>query len=342
MTPQERFAELWNDYLEGELHDEGQAELLALLDADESLRTQAADLFQLHRLLGFAQQDAPDSAAGFTRAVLARLPQAEQEFVGAVMDRLPIPAPTHGRSRFAVRTLAALACGLLLGAFVTSAAWVYAMPRAESPESVELLAESFESGSVPEPTGFPTLPNQWAGDFCEAVGVSHGVRPSTGGRMLRLLRGDYEGKPKAADSYVADIYYLCDLRSYRTELEDGNAQVQLSAAFNAATYPGSENYKCSLSLFALDAETATNGSIRVGNTLQAESLAYLGARRLILDRDPATWQTLSGELRLPPATDFVLARIGLGHATAAQRRPDFPGHYIDDVRLVLTRRKPLP
>jgi len=341
MTPNERFAELWGDYLEGDLDATGQAELLALLNADESLRARAVDLFQLHRMLGFSHRDCAESGEAFVRSVAAQLPTGGDDFVETVMNRLP--APPTDRRRLVVRTLAALAFGLLVGVFVTSAAWVYATPRQPSPPGdVVLLDEGFESGPAPEATGIPLQPHRWAGDFGELVGANQQVRPSGGRRMHRFIRGDYEGKPKSAGSYVSDVHHLFDVRPHRTELEDGGALIQLSAGFNAGPYPADEKYQCSVSLYALDAETATNGSTRVGNTLQTESLAYLGARRLLLDRDPGTWQRLSGELRLPPATDYVLVRIGLGHATAAQRRLDFPGHYLDDVRVVLTRRSPLP
>jgi hypothetical protein len=97
-----------------------------------------------------------------------------------------------------------------------------------------------------------------------------------------------------------------------------------------------------VSLYALDAETATNGSTRLDNTLQNDSLAFSRANRLFLDRQPETWQRLTGELRLPAGTDFVLMRISVVHATLAQRRADFAGHYLDDVRLVLSRRSPRP
>ncbi|MBA4189275.1 MAG: hypothetical protein C0467_14860 [Planctomycetaceae bacterium] len=341
MTPNDRFAELWGDYLEGDLDAAGRAELLALLNGDKSLRAQAVDLFQLHRLLGFAHQDGAESGEAFVRSVAAQLPAGDEEFVETVMNRLPVPA--IDRRRFVVRTIAALAFGLMVGVFVTSAAWVYATPRQPAPPGdVVLLDEGFESSPAPEPTGIPTHPHRWAGDFSELVGENQQVRPATGRRMFRFLRGDYQDKPNAVGSYVSDAYYLLDVRPYRAELDDGGALVQLSAGFNAASFPAHEKYQSSVSLYALDAETATNGSTRLDNTLQNDSLAFSRANRLLLDRQPETWQRLAGELRLPPGTDFVLVRIGVAHVTAAQRRSDFPGHYLDDVRMVLSRRTPMP
>jgi hypothetical protein len=138
------------------------------------------------------------------------------------------------------------------------------------------------------------------------------------------------------------VHQLIDLRPYRREFADGGAVVQLSAAFNAFSFPAEEVFVCSVSLQALDAETAINGSTRIGETLLIDCLAMARNSRLKVDRDPATWQRLNAELRLPPNTDFILIRIALAHTNKAQRRETFDGHYLDGVRLTLARRAPLP
>ena len=98
---------------------------------------------------------------------------------------------------------------------------------------------------------------------------------------------------------------------------------------------------CSVSLQALDAETAINGSTRIGETLLIDCLAMARNSRQ-LDRDPESWQRLNAELWLPPNADFILIRIALAHSNKAQRRETFDGHYLDGVRLTLARRAPLP
>jgi hypothetical protein len=118
--------------------------------------------------------------------------------------------------------------------------------------------------------------------------------------------------------------------------------VQLSAAFNAFAFPAEEAFGCSVSLHALDAETAMNGSTRIGETLLTDCLAMARNSRLKVDRDPVTWQRLNAELRLPSNVDFILIRIGLEHSNKARRRVTFDGHYLDGVRLTLARRAPLP
>jgi len=59
MNTDERFAELWTDYLEGNLDESGMSDLRELLAADKSLLEMAADLYQTHRLLeSIAAEDA--------------------------------------------------------------------------------------------------------------------------------------------------------------------------------------------------------------------------------------------------------------------------------------------
>jgi hypothetical protein len=190
--------------------------------------------------------------------------------------------------------------------------------------------------------GVPIQAGKWSGDFTEVVVEQQGVKPESGTKMLRFLRADFEGKVKPEGSYISDVYQLIDVRPYRREFADGGAVVQLSAAFNALAFPAGEAFGCSVSLHALDAETAMNGSTRTGETLLTDCLAMARNSRTKLDRNPATWQRLNAELRLPPNTEFLLIRIGLEHSNKAQRRETFDGHYLDGVRLTLARRAPLP
>lgn len=84
MSGGERFAELWTDYLEGELDESGSAELLVLLTADESLVGLAADMYQMHRLLGVVTRTTTRRDE-FVRDTLASLPTGGDGVVHAVM-----------------------------------------------------------------------------------------------------------------------------------------------------------------------------------------------------------------------------------------------------------------
>ncbi len=250
---------------------------------------------------------------------------------------IPMPAKRPGWLQW--RPLAAAAAGIVLGILCTSVVFAYVAPLAG--KMVKVLQESFESGPPPLVTGVPVTPGRWSGDYTEVVGEQQGVKPAQGQKMLRFLRADYEGKPSAG-GYVADLHQLIDLRPYQREFGDGGAVVQFSAGFNAFEFPTNESYGCLMSLHALDAAMLTNGPMNDRQILNADSLAMASSSRLLLDRNPATWQRLTTELRLPPNTEFLLLRVGVNHVTKTQRRPSFDGHYLDDVLVVVTRRAPLP
>ncbi len=74
--------------------------------------------------------------------------------------------------------------------------------------------------------------------------------------------------------------------------------------------------------------------------LATQSLARSTSSHLQLDRDPATWQRLGNELRVPPNTDYLLIQIGVSNVTppSIMRRDRFAGHFADEVKLVLAHR----
>ena len=88
MNNQNRFAELWTDYLEGELDANGLEDLHELFAADECFVRRAADLLQSHRLLGLVAADSPLQQDAFIRATLALLPEDQDQFVTQVMSQV--------------------------------------------------------------------------------------------------------------------------------------------------------------------------------------------------------------------------------------------------------------
>jgi hypothetical protein len=310
MNRTEHELELMRLYLEGVASLEETQELEALIVKDASLR-----------------QD------------FLRYTHLDSALAGVRRSQPSVVAPRRS-VWFSWRPLTAAAAGIVLGIFCTSVVFAYVAPSLV--KVVTLLDDSFESGPAPLVAGVPIEAGKWSGDYTEVVGEQQGVKPESGKKMLRFLRADFEGKAKPEGSYISEVHQLIDLRPYRREFADGGAVVQLSAAFNAFSFPAEEVFVCSVSLQALDAETAINGSTRIGETLLIDCLAMARNSRLKVDRDPATWQRLNAELRLPPNADFILIRIALAHTNKAQRRETFDGHYLDGVRLTLARRAPLP
>jgi hypothetical protein len=248
-------------------------------------------------------------------------------------------APKRPRSFswFERRPLMTASASLVVGLLSASLAWAFVgLP---SGRVMTLLQESFESGPAPSVTGVPIEPERWSGDYSDVVGEQRQVKPASGVKMLRFLRGDYEGM-NIPSSHSSDVFRLVDLRSLKREYADGGAVVQLTAVFNAVPFPEEETFHCTLTIFALDASLVGNAMMKATNTLSTESLAYSRSSKIVVDRDPATWQKVSNELRLPPETDYLMLRIGMSNDTKSQekRRDSFNGYFVDKVQLVFARR----
>ena len=101
MSTDERFIELWNDHLEGELDETDAAELRRLLAQDDRLVQLAADSYRTHRLLGLMAQDSESQQDDFVQQTLNRLPAEDDSLVGAAMRQVPRggTATTRPRTR---------------------------------------------------------------------------------------------------------------------------------------------------------------------------------------------------------------------------------------------------
>ncbi|HEC03281.1 MAG TPA: hypothetical protein ENI81_07055 [Phycisphaerales bacterium] len=98
MKSKERFIELWNDFLEGELDESDITELKALVEEDNRLVQMATDSYQIHRLLGLIAQDSPSRQDSFVSETLARLPADDDRFVSQVIQHLPQRSPHKGKT----------------------------------------------------------------------------------------------------------------------------------------------------------------------------------------------------------------------------------------------------
>jgi hypothetical protein len=303
------------------------------------------------RSLVLFQADALDAAS---RADLERLlaeePEARRQFIElhmlgmAIHDHFRTAAyhPGHrsaGRSwvRWARSRAGAAAAGIVLGVCCTSLVVAYGMPW--SGRLSILFSDSFEAGPAPLTAGAPASPGLWGGDHVEIVGNHGAVRPADGRRMLRFLRGDRDGMAQQ-ESRSSDTFRLFDVRDMRKELKLETAVVQLSALFNAGAAEQRHPVSCALTIFALDEQAVQDGGLERIGELSAKSLAMAVSTTVTLDDDPASWQQVRNELRLPPDTDFVMIRVGVSWKDGP-RRADFPAHFADDVRLVLGQRPEL-
>lgn len=286
--------------------------------------------------------------------LLQRCREARRRFVGGMLLEtdlredtarlLAAPAQAARRSAgigwLAGRPLTAATAGIVLGMLCSSVVFGYVAPRVG--KMVTLFHENFESGPAPLATGMPVKAGEWTGDFAEVVGEQQGVKPETGGKMLRFLRADYEGKVNPAGSYVGDLYRLIDLRPYRHEFTDGRAVVRASAGFNSASFPERERYSCVVRTYALSAEMVMSGAFLNGASLRDGALATASKGMPQLDRDPRSWQRVESELRLPAEAEFLLIHVSVSNLTNDEVKDVFRGHYLDEVRVSLIQRSPLP
>lgn len=232
------------------------------------------------------------------------------------------------------------AAGLVAGLCAASVVWAYVLPP--SSRAHTLLEENFEQPETPLAVRSALEAGTWRGDAAEIVRAEQGIKPEGGRHMLRLLRADYDGKPKPGGGHIATAFRLIDLRPLRGEISDGTAVVEATAAFNASEFPSGEGYGFAISLFALDADSVPEHAGRLGSTLTNEALAMSRSGRTQLDRDPSTWQRVTSELRLPPNAEFLVVRLHINQLTGSASGNIFTGSYVDDVRVTLSRRPPLP
>jgi len=176
MNADERFVELWNDYLEGELDESRIAELQALVAGDNRRLQVATDSYQIHRLLGLIAQDSSSRQDDFVSETLARLPADHGHFVDGVRQRLAHGTPPQGtpaRMRPA-KWPAAIAAAAVL-------ALVASLTLLQPNVAPEIARITGLSGSV-----------QWTGDRGR---VAHDVEvgSSLSGGMLESLPADSWG-----------------------------------------------------------------------------------------------------------------------------------------------------
>ncbi len=315
--------ELLHRYLDATLPDTEADALQTLLRESAEARRMLRDLAMVDTKLS---ELAATSTAGPLPTDIAQVrPSAAK---AAAMDL---------SGRISWRTLGGLALGLVIGVAFSSVAWAYAVPRWLDAvgQATTLVNEGFESTVAPLVSGLPKTPEVWGGDFTEVTAAHQGVAPASGGKMLRIVRADYEGKANSTSSYCGDLFRIVDLRPYRQQLANGKSTVELSAVFNAATFPEAEQYRCSLAIHALTADVATGPDPLNGALLANGSLAMTRQSCPLMDRDPATWQPLEGAMLLPAETEFLLIHIGVNHIPKFQSRVSFDGHYLDNVRLTL-------
>lgn len=89
MNDREKFEQLWNDYLEGELPEGADQDLDRLSTAKDDLSTVAVDSYQVHRLLGLKAQDSDLRHESFVNSTMERVLVKEQRVAPLVTGQMP-------------------------------------------------------------------------------------------------------------------------------------------------------------------------------------------------------------------------------------------------------------
>ena len=313
--------------------------LLRLLQAARDTQDASARA-ELNMLL----RDIPEA-----RPIVARLMVDEQALISRLRDDVIVELlePTRAqqttppmRSRWlAWRPLTAVAAGILFGLF--GASMVFGVGGRWTEKVTSLFRESFETGPAPSVTGVPQQLNQWSGDFSELVGEQQGIKPAHGTKMIRMLRADFEGKSVTKLSTYGDLMKIVDVRPFTRETNGGEIVLSASALFNAANFPEAERYVGMVTLYAVDEMGYTE------KNLLKESLAHsCSGPRPTLDRNPATWESLTARLQLPAGTQFVVVKVSVCRIPKSNESPTslpnpvrFAAHFVDDVRASIHVRK---
>jgi hypothetical protein len=179
-------------------------------------------------------------------------------------------------------------------------------------------------GEVPVDFGY------WSGLAYSLTGSVGEINPANGPGMLEFFN------PTAPRGGNSEVWQLVDLRPYKNRLADGQVMAKLTALFNRVGGDANSANKFGLTLAAFRGSPANAKVLWAERQTRALALAD---KELASDNDPATWEPLEADAKLPPGTDFVIIRICAiappGNSSAA-----LAGHFADlvDLRLCTPMR----
>jgi hypothetical protein len=151
------------------------------------------------------------------------------------------------------------------------------------------------------------------------------VTPAEGSRMLRFL-GTHPSGPGGTSS---GIWQLVDTSPWSAEIAAGFVTVSWSAAFNRVTGDSQSEPQFAVEINAY----AGLPSAFSRSTFADRPLATSGVRFLPTDADPATWETATANLLLPPETSCIAVLVAAAETLSDSPSDEFDGHYADQTLL---------
>ena len=308
--------------LTDETLDPHEAEQLnTLLKLDPIAQQQYLDHMLIHGLLHreYSRSDPLEQPVGEFAAPKRAVQPEGLSTVGSAQA-----GPTRGHSGSRLLTGAGMKLSLAAAALLLALGVLAWFPKANTSSrmSVRMTDPGFEQGMVSD---VRIQPNTWYGDDVDVVGRHSDIDPMEGSQMLRFV------KSTSAPERGCEIYQIIPLDSI--ELKREPLLIEASAFFNAADKDQDRNdFAFEIALFALSKDPSMQSHawpMHAGNALT------FGGSQLPADTDSKSWQELKTQLSLPPGTRYLVVQLGVIHTSNEESLPEFPGQFVDDVKVNL-------
>jgi hypothetical protein len=231
---------------------------------------------------------------------------------GVVSSIMPWPWLNVRMQFFVVAVVLAASCGF----------WWF---HSETPTqfSLELKNSSFEESAVVLQK--PTMVG-WYGDSAQAVMGVRGVAPEHGSHMLRLERSASQAKGSC------EIYQIVDMRTVPRLSEQPPLFVEASASVNSLSEDEGDVYVFAINLYASPDNPLSQHAPWPASW--KNKLSFVG-NQLAADYDQKSWEQIRSLLPLQSDTQFLLIQISV-RPQSGVHDGDFPGQFVDNVRVRLT------
>ncbi|MGH7724609.1 MAG: hypothetical protein ACREOU_04200, partial [Candidatus Eiseniibacteriota bacterium] len=176
---------------------------------------------------------------------------------------------------------------------------------------------------IAEPTAgsLPTSAGDWNGfDTSAIVTAENGITPYEGTRMLHFINSAIGPGPAGA----SEVIQLVDVSSLASVISTGTARGIASYRVNRIAGDAQTDSEFRIEIYAYSGSPA---SFPAQFTVSELATAF---QSLVTDGNPATWQTVSVDLTLPPTTTFVAIIVSAAENVFNDAvNPEFDGHYAD-------------
>jgi hypothetical protein len=221
-----------------------------------------------------------------------------------------------------------------------------------------MIAESFETGRPPRTSGMPIQPGVWGGDYSAVVEADGRLAPADGRAMLRFLRADHEGKPPRL-GYNSEVFRILDLHEFAADIADGSSHLVMEARFASSEQSQPNRFRFGIGAFTMFSLPSSGGEQEMLDGIATERLARDSGRQpaeqygeyspasaersLVFAGRSGAWQPIRVDLQVTPGTRYVLVKVFVADLEPAATdrdtgRVEFPGLFVDDIRVTLTKR----